>query len=269
MTAQELVQQTLQNHYQLIKERNPSYSIRAFAKRVGVAPGTLSLVLNGKRKVSPKLVNKIADNLGLDPIERSEILKGFQEKKITNKSSYTKLANDQFNILGEWHHFAILNLIKTKSFQSDVNFIAERLGLSSTKVEKALERLERLGLIAKDNYGIITRTNEKLRTEDDVANMALRKSHFETLELANRSLEKDDVNDRDFTWLTFAFDVNKMKKAKEIIRRFQDEFLEVAREDSTDDEVYRLAVQFFPLSNLKKNKKPSLAPIKMTNEIIH
>ncbi len=90
---------------------------------------------------------------------------------------------------------------------------------------------------------------------DDVSNIALKKSHHETLRLADAALDANAVNIRDYTWLTLAFDLKKMKLAKELIRKFQDEFLELVDENSNPQEVYRLAIQLFPLTkNIKSGE---------------
>lgn len=247
----------LHGRFAEIQGKNPHYSVRAFSKKIGVAPGTLSLVMLGKRKVSRKLALKIADGLMLDPQERSEILEKFAPKATRSQASqdFLKLTADQFMVAGEWHYFALLNLIQTKGFQSDATWIAERLGLATKKIEDAIDRLKRVGMLTVDENGNFKREQTKYRTEDDIANISLRKSHHETLDLAHESLDRESVSQRDFTWTTFALDLEKMQEAKILIRKFQDEFLDLVRESQNKTDVYRLAVQLFPLTKLNGDKK--------------
>lgn len=42
-------------------------SLREFAKKTGASPSTISNILNGKRGVSPRMVRKLAKEMGLDP----------------------------------------------------------------------------------------------------------------------------------------------------------------------------------------------------------
>jgi transcriptional regulator with XRE-family HTH domain len=49
------------------KERNPSYSLRSFARDLRLSPSCVSEILNNKRSPSPKNVRKIAEKLALDP----------------------------------------------------------------------------------------------------------------------------------------------------------------------------------------------------------
>ena len=67
------------------------------------------------------------------------------------------------------------------------------------------------------------------------------------MELAQKSLTTDPVQERDFTSITMAINSKKLAEAKVLIRKFQDE-LSGLLEDSTPDQVYRLCVQLFPLS---------------------
>jgi len=257
MNQQTKIQKILHSRYTELKSKNSSYSIRSFAKKVGVTPGTLSLVMLGKRNVSEKMAAQISDNLLLDPQERAQVLGKFLEKKTTrtDEADYVKITSDQFSVVGEWQHFAILNLIKTKNFKSDVSWIADRLGLSIKKVTDALARMERLGLILYDEKGTIKRASSKYRTPDDVASLSMRKSHHETLDLAHNCLDTLTVDERDFTWVTFAFDPNRMKEAKALIRKFQDEFLDIVQDKSDMTEVYRMAIQLIPLTKLTRNNQ--------------
>ena len=50
-------------------ERNPLYSGNCFSKKIGISQSYLSLILNGKRNLSPKAAKEIADNLGFTPFE--------------------------------------------------------------------------------------------------------------------------------------------------------------------------------------------------------
>jgi uncharacterized protein (TIGR02147 family) len=257
LNGQLALQKILQKRLASLKARNPAYSIRAFSKQVGVTPGTLSLILLGKRKASKKLALKIADKLALDPCERSELLECFPKPRRQASTeegptlSYLQLTADQFRVVAEWHYFAILNLIELKNFKSGIASIANRLGVSETKTKDAIERLKRLGMLAEDELGNFSRTQARYRTTDDIADISLQKSHHETLELAKESIIRDSVDRRDFTWVTFAMDKKKLPQAKTLIRKFQDDLIDLLDQNSEPDEVYRLSMQLFPLTQVK------------------
>lgn len=250
------LEKTLNAHYEVLRKRNPSYSIRAFARKLGITPGTLSLLMLGKRKVSEKMALKIADNLPLGPQERSEILANYLDAKLikAHTGDYLELSQDQYNISAEWQYFAILNLIKTKDFKSDVSWIAQRLGLKKSEVTEALDRLERLGLIKYDEENNIGRQSSKYRTPDEVVSVALKKCHHQGLDLAHESLDRDPVSERDFTTVTFPLNPKKISEAKALIRKFEDDLVDLLEKDDDLTEVYRLAIQLFPLTKTPRKK---------------
>lgn len=260
MKEQLVLQKILRTKLNEQLAKNPAYSLRAFAKRVGLSPTTLSLILNGKRKVSEKLAAKISHQLALDPQERAELLGQFPKaKRLLQKEyvdpSYMQLTADQYQIIADWRAFAILSLIPTKGFQSDKKWIADRLGISVEATQQTVERLHRVGMLNIDAQGTLSRTAERFRTTDDIVNLSLRKSHYQNLDLARESLNKDPLDLRDFTWLTMPFDLKKMNQAKTLIRKFQDDLLELVSEDAEPTEVYRLSLQFFPFTKQKGQKK--------------
>lgn len=247
-----------------LQSKNPAFSLRAFAKRLGVSPSTISMVLSGNRTVSVRLARRLCDRLLLDPTERNSILKQFPDRghyKNQNREgisggavlgSVLKLSSDQFRLMSEWYYFAILSLIKTHDFRSDPVWIAKRLGIASKKARNAIEVMRRLGILAVNSEGALIRTAQQIRTTDDVADVSLRKSHYQSLELARESLERDPIDLRDLTYLTLPVDPSVLPEAKQRIREFlreMDEFL-TSRSLSLS-EVYRVGVQFFPLTKLK------------------
>jgi uncharacterized protein (TIGR02147 family) len=232
--------------------------MRAFAKRAGVSVATMSLIIQGKRTVSQKLAKELSDRLDFDPQERSEILAPTLDTKAGQRSAedheaYVQISIDQYRLISDWRAFAILSLIKTLDFQSSNEWIANRLGISVDEVIETIERLKRLGML-EEKQGRYVRTVSKYRTTEDIANASLRKSHAQTLDLAQASLERDPVDVRDFTWLTIPMDMEKLALAKTMIRKFQDDLSTALETDSNPSEVYRLAIQLFPLTKIKKTK---------------
>lgn len=258
MKHQLAVQQLLQHRFAEARAKNPSFSLRAFARKIGLSHAMTSRVLAGKRAVSAEVAKKIADSLMLDPQEANELLSLFPNKKKAPTQTdsvdpmYLQLTADHFKLMSDWHYFAILSLIKTKDFKNDPTWIAQRLGISVATVDQALERLKRLEILVEDKKGILRRTVPRYRTTDDVVNLSLRKAHFTNLELARRSLENDDVKQRDFSSLTLAFRASRISEAKRAIRKFQDEFdAKFEEHERSPDEVYRLCINLFPLTRAK------------------
>lgn len=243
----ETISRILEKRYLESKAKSPHYSLRAMAKRLGISSGALSEILKGKRKVSPKLTAKLAEKLALSPSERRELgLKGVE----SNHEEFL-LSEDSFHLISDWWHFGILNLTQTEGFRFDAGWISRRLGLSKFKIENAIDRLLRLGLLAQDKNGRLTRTHAKMKTVDNILNLAIQRSHRIDLELIAHCLEEVPVALRDTTSATMTVSPRSLPKLKELIRRFEDELMEEA-ESVKGSEVYRLSISFFPLTQTQK-----------------
>ncbi len=121
MNEQIAVQSLLRRKLIEFQAKNPSYSVRAFARRLGMQPAATNEIIKGERRVSRKIAEKIILRLQLDPTERASLLKHFPVKSPPKSGDlgkamtldYLKLTADQFELISDWVHFAILNLIKT------------------------------------------------------------------------------------------------------------------------------------------------------------
>lgn len=265
MKAQLAIQTLLQTRFAEAQRTNPRYSLRGFAKKVGVHFAALSAILNGKRNVSRKLAARIAERLYLDPQERAELLVLFPETKASARRgiakgeviepTYLELNAQQFRIAAEWEHFAVLSLLQCAEFRSESPWIAARLNITEARAAQVVARLLELGLVALDGGGKLARSERNFRTPDDVADLSLKKSHEQTLSLARESLYRDSVEHRDFTAVTVAVAPKNLRAAKEMIRKFQDDLCD-RLEDGERTEVYRLSVQLFPLSKLEQENVP-------------
>lgn len=259
MEAQTYLQKTLRERLDILKTKNNSFSLRAFARLLGVSPASLSEFLNGKRVLSPKMVMKLADRLCLTPDQFTELnqkltrdKKGIEHNPDSSKK-IVQLQNDQYFLVADWHYYAILCLAETKEFESDSKWIAKRLKTSQKKISEALERLLRLGLMEYNSEGKLTYQDIELSTSDDIPNTSLKKRHTENLEAAKESLFCDDVLLRDFSFATLAIDPSKLPEAKKMIREFQDKLYDFL-ESGEKKEVYEICMQIFPRTNISKDE---------------
>jgi uncharacterized protein (TIGR02147 family) len=255
-TNQVAFRKILMTQYEMIRRKNSAYSTRAFAEKIGVHSGALSEILTGKRRISRKLAERIVTKLGFDPQERAEALQCFPElpkpEMKLKESQYLKLTADQFRLISDWEHLAILSLMGIEGFNSSSQWIANRLDISEPRVLKAVSRLMDLGLIRLGEDGRLVRTASEVRTTDDIRSEALQKYYDTTLELGKKALHDLPVTERDFTSVVLKMNPKTLSMAKELIRKFQDEFGDLVEETGTPTEVYLLSMQFFPLTKVKR-----------------
>lgn len=247
--------QKLQACFANAQRKNPSYSLRSYAKSLGMHSSTLSLVLKGKRFIPKKDFESVVSHLKLSPkeetlfresmlmkktkIDQIEIHKDFLERDFIEES--------QFSILSEWEHYAVLSLIETEDFVSCEKHISKRLGISENRANLVLNNLLNAELISKNKEGKINISTAPLRTTEDINSRALIKSHEETLEMAITKLKEIDVKKRDFSSMTLSVDPNLLPEAKTIIREFRKKFATLMKQGTKKD-VYNLSIQLFPFT---------------------
>jgi uncharacterized protein (TIGR02147 family) len=245
------------------QSKNPAFSVRAFARRLGLHASAANEILKGERAISKRMAERLADRLHLDPSERAEFLAPFPEKlrrlkralsdeqareeQAEARAAVLRLTADQFTLISDWVHFAILSLIRTSDAQSSAAWIGGRLGVPVKRAQSALDRLKRIGLIEADTNGRWKRVYARVNTPDDILNVSIQKSHLEDMELARESLLRDPVDVRDFTSITMPADPALLPEVKVILRQAQDQ-ISALMNDRKTTEVYRLANYFFPLT---------------------
>lgn len=230
------LRQLIKARFDFLQKKNPRFSLRSFAKQLDLSPTTLSEFLNEKRSLSERATRKIASNLSLNDF--------FDESPSHNK--FKIISNDEAYLFSDWAYYAALSLMETKDFEHNEKWIAEKLSLTLNKTREVLGKLEEIGLITISK-GKFSLTKAELVTTDDLSNLHLRKRHIDNTSRARKSLENDDLNVRDFTFMTLAIDFNDLKKYKKMVRKFQDELVKV-QSKSKKNCVYEFSFQIFPVS---------------------
>lgn len=233
---------------------NEQYSLRAFARSLDIPASSLSEILNKKRPLSKKLRNKLGKALNMS----SEQIEAFDAKTHGNSTQpqidadYRQLTLDSFYIISEWHHYGILQLLKTKGFKNDPKWIARRLGLDTGQAQVALERLKRIGILEEREGGKlvdITGGNTS-HLKSDFTNEQLRNFQVKALEKAITSLKTVPITLRDNTSMTLAISKEALPFAKEEIKKFRRKLTKKLEEFAEPDEVYQLAISLNPLTEV-------------------
>jgi uncharacterized protein (TIGR02147 family) len=239
---------------------NRAYSLRAFAKSLNLSSGELSEVLRGVRKLSLKSALKISKAMGLTSRETKHLLSlvesnheensGGEVKKSISRNE-TKLSNDQFDVINEWQHFAILNLGDCKDFEWSYTWIAKKLNLKPFEVKVAIEKMVNVGLIKKTthkngevSYKII---EDFVLSTEGIASKAIRNYHKQIMTKAIESLELQSIEERDITGIGMALDKKDIAAIKKDIAEFQDMLVEKYSKGKKS-RVYQLEVALFALS---------------------
>ena len=239
----ELIQKKLND----IQERNPAFSLRAYAKMLGLQPGPLSQILNKKRNVSAKMAEKILDALDVSLTERVKFYSTPMGSETPTVYSHT-LDEDQFRLIADWYHYGILSLMHLKGFKNNPKWIAHKFNISENQVQDAMSRMIRLDLIKKESNGALKIIHAKLTTSDQIASESLKKAHLQGLELSKKSLLTDPIEQRDFTFLTVPTNLVQIQRARIFLREAREKACAILMDTTEKSEVYRLSFELIPLT---------------------
>lgn len=235
------------------KNKNPQYSLRAFAKSLEIDASSLSAILSCKRALPLNRIDDFVSKLKLSD-EQSAIfaqsLLGRATSVIRNTqetNSYKLDGEEFFSVIAEWEYFAVLSLTNLKDFEPSSEWISQRLGILQQRASEVLERLQTLQLLEYVD-GEYRASYERIKTTEDLSNAALRMAHLEELDLVRERALKIPINDRHLSSLTMSIKKEDLLKAFALIRSFRRQ-MEVEIETLKNaDEVYQLAIQFYPLT---------------------
>lgn len=241
MNWEDIFSSTLRQEFQKIREKNPRFSTRAFARKLGLSSGATSQILSGKKdwKMSQRRALEILDKVELNAREHNRIL------ILMGEEPRKKELNDEgHELLTDWVFPAVLlsfDLAQPPTLEQ----IAERLGVSETRVRKTVARLLEKGLLT-DEDGRLTRNPEFMALGDGPPDEAVRKYHQNNLKLGLRAMETATYEEADFTSLSFAGSRAQMALFKKEIRKLHQKIsLLSGREEN--DEVFTMTVALFPM----------------------
>ena len=245
---------------------NPKYSLRAFAKSLGLSTPFVSYVIKGKKNLSDESAVQVAKALGYSAAESAEFLRivridqaissdvreasSSPSGHASSEKAYTPIDLDLFQVVSDWYHSAVLLLTEFPRFKNDPEWIASELGITKAEASLAVGRLIRVGLLKRER-GTLVKSDRFLATPTDRSHQAIRNFHLQMITKAKEALEHQSIEERDITGITFAISDDKMERAKDEIRKFRQRMAKLL-DSSKPTSVYQLNVQLFKLSCSKK-----------------
>ncbi len=262
----------------LRNKKNARYSLRAFAKQMQLSSSFVSKLLNGKRPLTQATFKTISLRLPLSPqVENYYYNLEFGQKDLylarsnnedlvkntsnrgRSQSIYRNINLEQFKVISEWYHFAILELVSVDGFIPNSNYIASQLGISTLEAQQALHRLIKMGLIKVklvSGKAPIYSTENFTTVDKKIATKATYVQQKAFLEKSIEAMEFIPIEDRSQSSMTMAIPKSRLKEAEFLIGKFRREFTELMQRKGKRDSVYQLNISFFPLTQL--NHKPIL-----------
>ncbi len=240
--SEALVRESLQSDFVKRNSQNAQYSLRAFAQYLGIDQSYLIKMMQGKRKISGKMREKLAEKITIP-------------QNVSINPKFNPITDVQFKMVAEWYCFAILELIKTKDFKADLQTVSERLGIHKEVARIAIDRLLTVGLISKKGRSGKFISTSNTWSQFNFTSLERQRLQIQFLEKAQRAVETVPIERRDNGSLTIAVRSKDLPEIKKQLTKIRQDFHAYLKDlSSTElDEVYQLSVAFFPLTTRNKN----------------
>jgi len=249
------------NEYKRRVAKNPRYSLRAYASFLNLDPSALSRILAGKQELSVKAGLSIVKRLQMSEDDGRRFLLSVIEGRRRNEAARVgRLVSsphlrpvpayinpDVFEKIADLNAIALLELTQTEDFNSDPEWIAERLEIDVNEAKALIDNLLSVGLLKLENGQLVSMSSYLTAACCERSKQARKRVQEQVLKRAAYSLKEESSEKSLFFGMTMAIDASKIELAARRIREFLDN---LSDELSTlpRSEVYHLAIQFFPLT---------------------
>ena len=259
----------LSSEYELRLKRRPHYSLRAFARDLGVSPSTLTDFLKGRLGFSRERAVMIARKINLSEPQQAHLWDLLESKfarqgevrksaldRIRARTQSDSFSLDAFRAIADWYHLAILELVEIGRIKGPQTATAAKeaagaLGLGLRTAKQALERLKTVGLLSscKDGWQV---TESDTFVGKQTPSMAIRLFHAQIMKKAQEALEEQSIDRRDFSSTIFSVRAADLPELKRELVEARLKILRKYASRDKRDSVYCLSTQLFDLVSDQK-----------------
>jgi uncharacterized protein (TIGR02147 family) len=247
----------LRERFRAATGRNSRFSLRSFAKQLGIDHSTLSQVLRNRRRLSARDLKVVGRRIGMDEAAISVYLQNYRRKRsvATNAkdSRHFHLDLDTFQLLSVWYHYAILELLQVQGFKTDSRWIAATLGIAVEDVNISLQRLLRLGLLemsARDRW--IDKSGDADFYSTGITESAGNLMQQQIHDLAVGAIRNVPERHRIHRQMMIAVDSKQLPQFLLLADEFMNDVRSLVLNGGAKDDVYQAEISFFPVTTFKK-----------------
>ena len=247
------------------------FSWNAFASSAGFSsPVFLQYVCEAKKNLSEKTASQVASAMGLVGYEVDffELLVAYGNAK-DDKSK--KAVLERISVFAETHRVRVTGADEYEFFKSWKNSvvreiapalpgathkqlsIASRRRIPTAEIAKILDFLLQSGYLEVDENGCYHQVNRSLKMSGErntIRKSVARDLQRQMTELALDALEKEPAENRNMTGVTLGITRDKYAQIVQELAECRRRIVAIAASDDATEEVYRLNMQLFPLTDI-------------------
>jgi len=252
----------LHDFFNYKKSLRSGFSYRQFAGLVGLkSPNYLQLVIQGKRNLTETTGERLAEALKLKKneiryfvalinLENAETPEERQKAEKNIFAASTKLrsrvmSEDQHEVLAQWYHLLVRELVFLQDFEPSGEYIARKLKnvISEEQAEESFRLLLRTRYISVID-GKYSATDPILDTGMDIFNHPfMQEVHAKMLRTWAEKIDHLGYREQELSVLNIPLPKHKIPELQEKIRRFQDEIIgwaEAVQKQADTNEIVQL-----------------------------
>ena len=260
--------------YYADRKAKSAFTWQEFANAAGfTSPVYLKYVSEGRFNLSEDAAVRVAqamDLAGFEPEYFCEMVKFDHAKNdAEKKAAFNRmlaiadahkakiLEGDSFRFFSDWKNPVIRELAPAMPGAKPLALAhACRPKVSAAEVSETLKFLVNAELLQKDEDGNYRQTEKSVTTGPmNATPVAVRGLHRQMGEIALEAIEGVSQDDRNFSGLTLGVTRGAYEEIVREIAEFRKRVVAIATRDDETDEVYRMNIQFFPMTNKGLNKK--------------
>jgi uncharacterized protein (TIGR02147 family) len=255
----------LRDFFEERRKKLPFFSYRFFGRKVGVDPGNLIKILQGKRHLSDAGIKRVilyAQFSGreakyFETLVRFKKAKREQDNKVLFEKLMTiqridpyRLEPYQYEFYREWHHTVVLALLYIIDFRGNYKALAEQIQprISVQQAHESIKLLLKLKMVRKEPGGKFIPTNTIITTGKNWKSVAIRSFQQQGIKLALEAFERFPSDERDISTVSIAVAQDDLEEIKRVTSEYRRTVLQIASASEKPDRVYQLNIQLFPLS---------------------
>ena len=248
------------------RKRCSAFTWRDFARAAGFSSAVyLKYVCEGKKNLGLGAAGSVANAMGLAGFENTYFVlmvsyahaKGdaakraaFEERcALAHAHRVRVLGNEEFDYFKSWKNPVLREMAPHMPGAKPLEMAhACKQKISATEVSETLDFLVKANLLRKDKNGNYHQTEKSVSMGPvDAVPVAARDMQRQMGEFAVKSLDLP-LSERDMSGLTLGLTRHAYEKIRKEIAEFRRRVVSIATEEDKTEQVYRLNLQLFPMS---------------------
>lgn len=252
------------------RKRVSAFSWREFSRIAGFSsPNYMKVVCDGKSRLSKKGADRVASAMGLVDYEKEYFLllvdygenTDEQKKKqilahireLSREYSVRMLDGDSYAYFESWLNPVLRELAPMYSGEKPLSLARMCYPeTSATEVRKSLDFMVRAGILKKNSEYDYEQSEKIISASSEIMPLAIRSMHRQMAKFAMESIDAVPASKRNITGVTLSVTKAEYKQVVVELEKFRRKILNIARGAKNGEQVYRLNLQFFPLTKTKE-----------------